>query len=142
VERLHDLLLLLRIFGVAVSVPLLVRLPLPHLAEQLEPRRVPPCPTPAQEAKIVRAVLAVMQSGRPLRRRGCLTRGITLYYFLRRAGVPVSLCFGIGANSEQADGFDGHCWLVKEGEPYLERRDPRLFYTLMYTFPLHQDTAV
>jgi hypothetical protein len=134
-----DRLLLLRIFAVAVSVPLLMRLPLPRLAGQLEPSGAPSCPTPAQEARLVQAVLGVLRAGRPLVRRGCLTRGVTLYYFLRRAGVDVSLVFGMGASADQPDGFDGHCWLTKNGEPYLEQRDPRPCYTPMYSFPLHPE---
>jgi hypothetical protein len=78
-------------------------------------------------------VLAALRVGRPLVRRGCLTRGITLYYFLRRAGADVRLCFGLGA-VDGGDGFDGHCWLVLAGEPYLEPRDPRPLYTEMYRF--------
>jgi hypothetical protein len=62
-----------------------------------------------------------------------LTCGITLYYFLKRAGADVDLCFGLGA-VDGGDGFDGHCWLVLAGEPYLEPRDPRPLYTEMYRF--------
>jgi len=28
--------------------------------------------------------------------------------------------------------FVGHCWLVRQGEPYLEKEDPRSLYTEMY----------
>jgi hypothetical protein len=76
----------------------------------------------------------MLQAGRPLVRRGCLTRGVTLYYCLRRAGVDVGLTFGMG-RVDGGDGFDGHCWLVKGGEPYLEARDPRDHYVPMYSFP-------
>jgi hypothetical protein len=30
--------------------------------------------------------------------------------------------------------FEGHCWLMKDGEPYLEKRDPRPFFAPTYTF--------
>ncbi|MGH2391638.1 MAG: lasso peptide biosynthesis B2 protein [Chloroflexota bacterium] len=131
-----DAFLLFRVLTVAAAVPLLMRLPLPRVEALLEPRRAPCRPTPGQEDKIARFVLTVLSAGRPLIRRGCLTRGVTLYYFLRRAGAGVSLCFGMGASAEKADGFDGHCWLVKQGEPYLEPCDPRQLYTPMYAFPL------
>jgi hypothetical protein len=75
----------------------------------------------------------MLDVGRPLVRRGCLTRGLTLYYCLRRAGVSVALCFGMGQTST-GDGFDGHCWLELDGKPYLEARDPRSYYATMYTF--------
>ena len=135
VKRPGDAVLVGRILAVAAVVPLLMRLPLPRVSSLLEPRRVPRHPTPAQEDRIARLVLAVLSAGRPLVRRGCLTRGVTLYYFLRRAGADVSLCFGMGTSTEKADGFDGHCWLSKQGEPYLEPRDPRPLYTPMYAFP-------
>ena len=136
VKSPRDALLLVHILVVAVAVPLLMRLPLSRVSALLEPRRPPPEPAPVQEERITRFVLAALSAGRPLVRRGCLTRGVTLYYFLRRAGADVSLCFGMGPSREKADGFDGHCWLVRHGEPYLEPHDPRPLYTPMYAFPL------
>ena len=65
--------------------------------------------------------------GRPLVRPGCLTRGITGYYILRRAGLDVALCFGMG--SVRDPGAAGHCWLVLGGEPVLEAADPRAAFT-------------
>jgi hypothetical protein len=41
----------------------------------------------------------------------------------------VSLCFGIGQVKEE---FVGHCWLVKDGVPFMEARDPRPLYAEMY----------
>jgi hypothetical protein len=62
----------------------------------------------------------------------CLTRGLTRYYFLRRAGVPVTLCFGVG----WPDGrFEAHCWLSRDGEPFLEARDPRPVFGETYRIP-------
>lgn len=135
VDGVRDMILYLRIFVVAVAAPALMRLPLAHVSALIEPPGTIPDPTPDQEERIIQAVLAVLRVGGPLIRRGCLTRGIVLYYFLRRSGSEVSLCFGMGASTERADGFDGHCWLVKGGEPFLEPRDPRLHYTPMYAFP-------
>lgn len=89
-------------------------------------------PIDADPDTIVRLVDGVMRVGAPLVRPGCLTRGVTLYYFLRRAGEPVSLQFGIG----ELDGEPvGHCWLIKGGEPFLEARDPRPVFQSLYTFP-------
>jgi hypothetical protein len=71
---------------------------------------------------------------RPLVRTGCLTRGITLFWFLRRSGLDVELRFGIDAGD--TDPVDGHCWLTLGGEPYLERRDPRPRFSELYRLPL------
>jgi len=64
--------------------------------------------------------------------------GVTLYYFLRRVGVDVSLVFGV---APEATGAVGHCWLVKDGEPYLESVDPREHFISMYSFNAHQTSA-
>jgi len=56
-----------------------------------------------------------------------MTRGITGYYVMRRAGLDVALCFGIGPVRQV--GTAGHCWLVLDGEPVLDGADPRLAFT-------------
>lgn len=131
-RRPADLVLFLHIVVVAAAVPILVRMKLTRLGVLLEPREAPPLPEPGRIQEIISTVELALRNGRPLVRGGCLTRGVTLYYFLRRAGVPVSLCFGMG----QFEGdFVGHCWLVKDGEPFLESRDPRPLYAAVYTIP-------
>jgi hypothetical protein len=116
----------------ALASPLLARLPLPRLTSLLEPhsRRTPPDHT--SETRLIATVDGVLNAGAPVLRRGCLTRGLTRYFFLRRAGLDVALCFGIGTT---AAGMSGHCWLVKEGIPFLEARDPRLWFTEVYRMP-------
>jgi hypothetical protein len=127
-----DLALFLHVLAFAAAVPALMRLKLPRLGPLLEPRDAPAAPDPDRVQKIVSTVDLVLGAGRPLVRLGCLTRGVTLYYFLRRAGLDVSLCFGMG---EMGGDFAGHCWLVKEGEPYLERTDPRPDFAPVYSIP-------
>ena len=74
-----------------------------------------------------RRVGRLIRWGKPLVRPGCITRGITGYYLLRRAGLDVALCFGMGSVSDA--NVTGHCWLVLDGEPVLEPVDPRRTYT-------------
>ena len=57
---------------------------------------------------------------------------MTLFYFLRRAGADVELVFGMG---KHGDDYAGHCWLVKDGEPFLEQKDPRQKFATMYAIP-------
>jgi hypothetical protein len=114
---------------VAVAVPLLTRLPLTRLARVVEPRRAPPEAPAASVERLVGRVERVLAAGRPLIRPGCLTRGVTLFWFLRRAGVPVDLVFGMG---RPAGAFEGHCWLVRSAEPWLERTDPRPVFAETY----------
>jgi hypothetical protein len=133
VRRRGDAALFLQSFGVALATPLLMRLPLPRLDALLDwvVSGAPPAVEPDPGA-IASTVLQMLDVARPLVRRGCLTRGITLYYCLRRAGIEVELSFGMGRVSG-GDGFDGHCWLVLNGSPYLEPRDPTKEYATMYT---------
>ena len=124
--RRPSLLLLLRIYFVAVAVPVFLRLRLSRTSLFFEPRRPRPAADDERGRELVRAVDWVMKSGWPLVRPGCLTRGFTLLYFLRRAGVDVELLFGVG---ELEGRTEAHCWLVRDGEPYFESSDPRLRFT-------------
>ena len=133
VHRRGDTVLFAQSFCVALLTPFLMRLPLPRLEALLEWGAAGAGPVRGDPESIVATVLEMLQAGRPLVRRGCLTRGITLYYFLRRAGVDVRLHFGMGS-VPTGDGFEGHCWLVRDGEPYLEPRDPRHDYATTYCF--------
>jgi hypothetical protein len=77
-------------------------------------------------SQLARWVDAIIRRGHPVVRPGCLTRGVTLYYALRRCGVPVNLCFGVGPDQ---GAMAGHCWLDLDGRPVLERVDPRSKFT-------------
>ncbi|HEX6904302.1 MAG TPA: lasso peptide biosynthesis B2 protein [Thermoanaerobaculia bacterium] len=114
----------LRVLVFAALAPLQLRWrKLPDLPAWLEPRGpLPPPPSPEEVAALVRRVDRLIAAGRPLVRSGCLTRGLTLYRFLRRAGADVSLRFGAGSMD---GGFAAHCWVVYQGEPLMEKRDPR-----------------
>ena len=123
--------LFLRIFVFAAAVPYLLRLKLSRVARAIEPGKDPWSADEDKVRKITVYVEKAIQRGKPLVRPGCLTRGLTRYYFLRRCGMDVALCFGMGRMGKD---FVGHCWLVKDGEPYLEpaEQDPRSQYTEMY----------
>ena len=87
---------------------------------------------PGSVQKTVDYVDAVLVAFRPVVRPGCLVRGLTLYHFLRRAGADVGLNFGVA----RIDGrFTGHCWLVKNGRPFLEPDRPDLLYTETFHLP-------
>jgi transglutaminase superfamily protein len=129
-----------RVVLVAAAVPLLLRLVrVDRLGPWLEPRREPPAADPRDWGAMVRRLDRLRRAGRPLVRSGCLTRAITLYYFLRRAGAPATLHFGMGAGIDgdgaPADGFAGHSWVELDGEPVAEPRDPRPLYAEMLRYP-------
>jgi len=120
-------LLSLRIFAFAATAPvLLARTRLASLAAALEPARPPAAePTAAAVAARVARVDGVLAAGWPIVRRGCLTRGLTRYRFLRELGADVSLKFGLANGSGD---WAGHCWLELAGQPLAEPRDPRPTY--------------
>lgn len=127
-----DALLLLRVTGVAALVPAAMRLPLPKLTALIRPRRRPRRPAPpGYVERVVAAVDAARIAGYPVVRQGCLTRAVTLYWFLARAGVPVELRFGIARTAEA----DGHAWLAVDGAAYLEKTDPAPQFTVTYRVP-------
>jgi hypothetical protein len=128
-RSIPNAILFLRIFAFATGVPYLLRLKLSRVGGVLETGKHP-VPVPQERVnKITAYVEAAIQCGQPFVRRGCLTRGLTRYYFLRRAGMDVALYFGMGRRNGE---FMGHCWLVKDNEPFLETEDPRPLYAVMY----------
>lgn len=124
-------ILFLQVFTFTLRSRLLVRLSLPTLESTLEPKEQS-SPQSIDVHMLVKLVELSQHFGKPVVLTGCLTRGITLYYFLRRAGVPVTLSFGIGGTENKTA---AHCWLSKDGEPFLEKIDPRPLFTVMYSIP-------
>jgi Transglutaminase-like superfamily len=116
----------------AAAVPLLFRPSLSRVPSLLRPAATPPIPEPARVQRVLRCVDVALCVGRPLVRSTCLTRSATRYYFLRRAGMDVTLHFGVGHVDGQ---LVGHCWLASHGEPVLEARDPRSVYVETYRIP-------
>lgn len=130
-HRAAELLLAARVLAFAVCVPVITRLPLVRQEAILEPRRRR-SRSHAREAWLTANIDSVLTRGAPLVRTGCLTRGLTHYFFLRRAGAEVALQYGIGT----VDGrVEGHCWLVRDGLPYLESKDPRELFVETYRVP-------
>jgi Transglutaminase-like superfamily len=127
-----NFLLLLQVFLFAAAVPALVRLKLARLQWLLGRVPVGRREDPARVQAILRCMTIALRRGRPLVRSGCLTRGVTLYYFLRRAGLDVDLCFGAGHLDDE---FAAHCWLERDGEPFQETGDPRKIFAEMYRLP-------
>jgi hypothetical protein len=120
----------------AGAVPVLMRLPVTRWAKLVTrpPRRRP---VPAAEIERLERLIALApRVGRPMVKTGCLTRGVTLCWYLRRAGLDVELRFGIQVAGPAGAGADGHCWLALDGEPFLERVDPRSRFTELYRLPL------
>ena len=125
--------LTLRILLFITVVPVLSRLSLSRLGALLEPRSQPTIAAkPQHVTRVIRRVERAVRACSLGRRVNCRLRGLTLYYFLRREGVDVCLCFGLGRRDGE---FVGHCWLEKNDTPYLEADDPLEQYTAFYRIP-------
>lgn len=72
--------------------------------------------------RISEAVCARLQRPLHMRRRACLRKGLMLFHFLRLAGLPAELHFGV----YPADGMRrrGHCW-VTSGSRTLNSKPTR-----------------
>jgi Transglutaminase-like superfamily len=117
-----------------LSVPVLLRLPLNRLLPLLDVKTLKASASDARTLKIIQLTSTILSKLRPLFHSYCLTRSLTLFYFLRREGLELDLCFGMGQPEQQNDSFAGHCWLVRNGEPYLEKTDPRPLFTEMFCY--------
>jgi hypothetical protein len=123
-------LLALRAAVLAVATAPLFRLPLPTTERVLTPRRRRRPSDSSEAATALWAADVGLMAVRWPVRPSCLQRGAVRYHLLRRAGVDVQLVFGAG----QVDAAPAaHCWLLLDGEPYLETTDPRLLFTGVYT---------
>lgn len=133
-----------RVACFAAAVPILMRLKLPVLQRLLE-RRIASAAGSEGGSRgpggILRCVESALALGTPLVRPGCLTRGLTLYYFLRRAGVDVTLRFGARWRNGEFTEEAGHCWLEKDGEPFLESGDPYQYSVPIYSLPAARPLA-
>jgi hypothetical protein len=147
-----ELMLALRITIFAALVPWLFRRPLRQLEAWTEPANPPRLPRTQDADRIIRLTGMICRTARPLISHPCQVRGLTQYYFLRRVGVDVSLVFGVAAGggvgagggpgaAPGAAGATGHCWLMKDGEPYLESVDPREHFIPMYAFNAHKKST-
>ncbi len=132
VQSFGDLLLACKIALFAALVPLFLRLKLPRLDSLLRSRSADSAPSLTRISQIVTYTECVIRWGKPIIQPGCLTRGLTLYYFLRRAGLDVVLCFGV---AKPQGNVVGHCWLALDGQPYLEKTPPSERFHEVYRFP-------
>lgn len=132
-----DALLMLQVVTFSAVVPFLMRLPLDTVSRIITPRPTRK-PVPERIDRLPDLIPAIQQAGYPLLRTHCLPRGLALYYFLRRAGLEVELCFGMGV---QGGNYGGHCWLRSDNAPYLEGSDPSSLYAEFYRIPTGPTTS-
>lgn len=120
-----------RIFLFLTLSPLLMRLQLASVSTLVSRPVRRQTPDPGRVARTIRLIDLMTRFGRPFIVPGCLTRGLALYYFLRRLGLDVALVFGHGKVNDQ---FAAHCWLERDNEPYLEKVNPHSHFVPVYRF--------
>jgi hypothetical protein len=94
-----DVFLFFRVLLFAAAVPFLLRLKPSRVETLLEPR-TPSSADGDRVEQITEYVEKAIRAGRPLVRPGCLTRGVTRYYFFRRNGLDVTLFAGLQSSSQ------------------------------------------
>ena len=113
--------------------------PLPRFMESLTP-----VPDQGGEARVrdreritaIADAMVALDVGSPLGL--CLRQSLVRYHFLRKAGVPVTICFGARKRAGTvvaAAAITGHAWLILRGIPYAEDHYHYRDFTVMYTFP-------
>lgn len=62
----------------------------------------------------------------------CLPRALALFFFARRAGLPVQFKCGVMMLNQQ---LEGHAWLVLDGHVFLEPSSYWQSFTVTVSFP-------
>ena len=139
-----DIRLFIRTFLLITLLPAMVRLfSLPMLMKMLTPRDLRVCKDQDSESrdKIVKFADYLLNRNFWIFRSTCLKRALVLYYFLRRSGMDVQVCFGVRSNAKSSDRkrqnvLEGHAWLLYSGNIFLERdAKATKTYTMTYSFP-------
>ncbi len=108
-------LLILRshVWLVATLVPLLVRLlPIRFLVRVMTPPRWMRLYRKVEPERMAAVVAHRLRRPRIMRRRACLRLGLVLYHFLKLAGQPAVLHFGVYPPSVDPKRLHGHCWVT------------------------------
>ena len=133
---LRDLVHFLRVAAVAAAGPADVPTPAGPAGKSAEPAEACASAESADVARVFSSVDAAVLVGRPVIRSGCLTKGSPAAEDLQHAGINITLCSlgQLRALANQQAQVHGHCWLVKEGMPFLEAR-ARSLYSEIFRLP-------
>ncbi|MBI5789362.1 MAG: lasso peptide biosynthesis B2 protein [Candidatus Schekmanbacteria bacterium] len=82
--------------------------------------------------KIVAFTDTILELEKFIYRRNCFKRTLSLYYFLKRIGLPVQVNLGV---RKKQDELEGHGWLTLHGQPYCEPNAQNLNYQVVYFYP-------
>lgn len=139
----QEVLLFGRIFLLITALPLLVKLlTLPQLMKFLSrsPLEAGSGNKENYKNRIIKFTDYLLGRNFCIYRKTCLKRSLVLYHFLRPEVRELGICFGVKARKDavrdKRRGLDGHAWLIRKGEVFLEEK-PNLAnkYIVTYRFP-------
>ena len=108
--------------------------PLPTMMAELTPAAIGQYPVGPDEIRPLADAVAAWQLLSPL--GICLRRSLLRYYFLREAGLPVTIVFGARLKrNDEGGGLGGHAWLTLNGRPYHESPANHQGFVKMYAYP-------
>jgi hypothetical protein len=91
-------------------------------------------PLPPPAVRRLADAAALFERGSPLGL--CLRRSLVRYHFLRRAGVPLVVNFGVRfKHNEPERDLTGHAWVTLDGRPYYEDGENYRGFTVMLQHP-------
>lgn len=130
-SRTRLVILRLHVMLLAAVIPDLSKfLPLPALLRMFTPRRPSMVYEGLSEQSIVTSILQRLRNPWRMRGRRCLRVGLLSFYFLRLAGIPVELRFGVYTLAGPRE--LAHCWITLGGRCLTE--PPREAYVPILTW--------
>lgn len=109
-------------------------LPLPELLAELTPPAADLAPLDPERVRDLVDALARIDRNHPFGL--CLRRSLLRYHFLRRAGLPLGVTFGVRIRQEhEPPGIAGHAWNTLDGRPWCERDEDYRGFAVLYVWP-------
>jgi hypothetical protein len=119
------------------GLPAALQKPLPAAMNQLTPNPSvsgPQTSLPAETVRRLADLVALLDRHSPLGL--CLRRSLLRYHFLRRAGVPLVVCFGARMMADEPERkVAGHAWTTLDDRPYYEEDENWRNFTVMFRWP-------
>ena len=128
-RSLNDIVLFIRIIGLASLLPLLVRYISPKkLLALLSPRSVNLKRNFGPFSRVIQHIDAILTMNILMFRPKCLYRSLLGYRFLKEQGLDVHIYYGIRKNKRGR--LEGHSWLTIHHQTIGE--SPPLEYQILY----------
>ena len=114
-------------------VPFIARLcSFERILQIVEPRKRWPRDGVLSVAEVTAFVDRILRYRLFMRKQLCFRRGLVLYRFLHKLGVPVRINFSVQP-PEQGHRLKAHAWLSLDGKPYLEAGETHAEFKLIFS---------